>query len=114
MDLEEEQQQQEPDSTTFDSCLDLIGPLDSDRYDDQVIQPIEQNSFEQSPILESEKSNFSPSETSSFFPTFSFPELSLPEEDIVSDSMSGYYSQHMDVNPFCGLVNMKWVQITIS
>ena len=40
------------------------------------------------------------------FPTFSFPELGLAAEE--EDSMAGYYAQHIqDINPFCGLVNIK-------
>ena len=50
-----------------------------------------------------------PEQTSSeFFQTFSFPELTLTEElGVEGDTMSGYYSSSMDINPLCNLVNIK-------
>ena len=46
--------------------------------------------------------------SSEFFQTFSFPELTLAEDlGVESDTMSGYYTSSMDINPLCNLVNIK-------
>ena len=57
------------------------------------------------PVTTTEVSAKAPA-SADLFPTFSFPELGLAAEE--EDSMAGYYAQHIqDINPFCGLVNIK-------
>ena len=57
------------------------------------------------PVTTTEVSGKAPA-SADLFPTFSFPELGLAAEE--EDSMAGYYAQHIqDINPFCGLVNIK-------